>query len=165
MVVIEKILSNSRGEILKKSWGKNNKKLLLFEIISNYKSLVDKIYLFPSIFSKRKNSQVSFERNSVRYSSKYRSSDYNSMPNLPLENLNKPIDEDDENKNKLQLSLAWLNLSNMAKNKLGIENSRSTVNIMVTYLNKNSNLKWGLIVIAVYVLLFVIISILNYSQG
>ena len=74
-------------------------------------------------------------------------------------------DEDDENKNKLQLSLAWLHLSNMAKNKLGIENRRSTVNIMVTYLNKNSNLKWGLIVIAVYVLLFVIISILNYSQG
>jgi hypothetical protein len=73
-------------------------------------------------------------------------------------------DEDDENKNKLQLSLAWLHLSNMAKNKLGIENSRSTVNIMVTYLNKNSNLKWGLIVIAVYVLLFVIISILNYFQ-
>ena len=73
-------------------------------------------------------------------------------------------DEGDENKNKLQLSLAWLHLSNMAKNKLGIENSRSTVNIMVTYLNKNSNLKWGLIVIAVYVLLFVIISILNYFQ-
>lgn len=73
-------------------------------------------------------------------------------------------DEDDENKNKLQLSLAWLRLSNMAKNKLGIESNISTVNNIVTYLNKNSNLKWGLIVIAVYFFLFVIIALLNYFQ-
>ena len=73
-------------------------------------------------------------------------------------------DEDDENKNKLQLSLAWLRLSNMAKNKLGIESNRSAVNNIVTYLNKNSNLKWGLIVFAVYVFLFLVIALLNYFQ-
>ena len=73
-------------------------------------------------------------------------------------------DEDDENKNKLQLSLAWLNLSNMAKSKLGIKNSRSIVNNMVTYLNKNSNLKWGIIVFAVYAFLFLVIALLNYFQ-
>ncbi len=73
-------------------------------------------------------------------------------------------DEDDENKNKLQLSLAWLRLSNMAKNKLGIESNRSAVNNIVTYLNKNSNLKWGLIVFAVYVFLFLVIALLNYFK-
>ena len=74
-------------------------------------------------------------------------------------------DDDDENKNRLQLSLAWLHLFNITKNKLGIENNRSNVNKMVTYLNKNSTLKWGLIVLAVYVLLFVIIGLMNYFQG
>jgi uncharacterized Zn finger protein (UPF0148 family) len=74
-------------------------------------------------------------------------------------------DDEDENKNRLQLSLAWLHLFNITKNKLGIENNRSNVNKMVTYLNKNSTLKWGLIVLAVYVLLFVIIGLMNYFQG
>lgn len=73
-------------------------------------------------------------------------------------------DDDDENKNKLQLSLAWLHLFNITKTKLGIENNSSNVNKMVTYLNKNSNLKWGLIVLAVYVLLFLVIALLNYFQ-
>jgi hypothetical protein len=73
-------------------------------------------------------------------------------------------DDDDENKNKLQLSLAWLHLFNITKKKLGIENNRSNVNKMVTYLNKNSNLKWGLIVLAVYILLFLVIALLNYFQ-
>ncbi|MDG1101495.1 MAG: hypothetical protein P8N29_09825 [Saprospiraceae bacterium] len=70
-------------------------------------------------------------------------------------------DEDEENDNKLKLSLAWLNLSKIAKNKLGIEYSSSTINNVVNYLNKNSNLKWGLIVFAAYVLLFSILGILN----
>lgn len=73
-------------------------------------------------------------------------------------------DDDDENKNKLQLSLAWLHLFNITKKKLGIENSGSSVNKMVTYLNKNSSLKWVLIVFAFYVLLFVIIGLMNYFQ-
>ena len=73
-------------------------------------------------------------------------------------------DEDDENKNKLQLSLAWLRLANTANNKLGIESNRSAVNNIVTYLNKNSNLKWGIIVFAVYVFLFLVIALLNYFQ-
>ena len=63
-------------------------------------------------------------------------------------------DEDDENKNKLKLSLAWLNLSKTVKNKLGIENNRGTFNNIVTYLNKNSSLKWVLIVFAFYVLFY-----------
>lgn len=70
-------------------------------------------------------------------------------------------DDEDENKNRLQLSLAWLHLSNTIKNKLGIENSRSNVNKMFTYLNKNSSLKWGLILFTFYVLLFVIIASIN----
>lgn len=70
-------------------------------------------------------------------------------------------DEDEENDNKLKLSLAWLNLSKIAKNKLGIEYSSSTINNLVNYLNKNSNLKWDLIVFAAYVLLFSILGILN----
>lgn len=73
-------------------------------------------------------------------------------------------DDEDENKNRLQLSLAWLHLLNITKNKLGIKNNRSNVNKMVTYLIKNSTLKWGLIVLAVYVLLFVIIGLMNYFQ-
>ena len=73
-------------------------------------------------------------------------------------------DEDDENKNKLKLSLAWLNLSKTVKNKLGIENNRGTFNNIVTYLNKNSSLKWVLIVFAFYVLLFVIIALINSFQ-
>jgi hypothetical protein len=73
-------------------------------------------------------------------------------------------DEGDKNKNKLQLSLAWLHLSNLAKNKLGIKNNRSTVNNIVTYLNKNSTLKWILIFCAFYFLLFVIIALLNFFQ-
>ena len=73
-------------------------------------------------------------------------------------------DEGDKNKNKLQLSLAWLHLSNLAKNKLGIKNNRSTVNNIVTYLNKNSTLKLILIFCAFYFLLFVIIALLNFFQ-
>lgn len=44
--IINEILSDSRRDILRKSWGTNNKKLLLFEIHRNYTSLVDKIYIF-----------------------------------------------------------------------------------------------------------------------
>ncbi len=73
-------------------------------------------------------------------------------------------DIDDENKNKQQLSLAWLHLSNRAKNKLGVKNSKSTINNVITYLNKNSTLKLGIIVFAVYVLLFIIIAVMNYFQ-
>ncbi len=73
-------------------------------------------------------------------------------------------DDDDKNKNKLQLSLAWLHLFNITRKKLGLENSGSSVNKIITYLNKNSNLKWGLIVFAVYVFLFLVIALLNYFQ-
>jgi hypothetical protein len=57
-----------------------------------------------------------------------------------------------------------LNLSKTVKNKLGIENNRGTFNNIVTYLNKNSSLKWVLIVFAFYVLLFVIIALINSFQ-
>ena len=40
--VIGEILSKSRGDLLMKSWGKNNKKLLKFEIHRNFTSLFDK---------------------------------------------------------------------------------------------------------------------------
>ena len=73
-------------------------------------------------------------------------------------------DDDEENKNKLLLSLAWLNLSKIVKNKLGVENNDTTVNKIVNYLNKNSTIKWGLVVFAVYVLLFAVIGLLNYFQ-
>jgi len=73
-------------------------------------------------------------------------------------------DDDEENKNKLLLSLAWLNLSKVVKNKLGIKNRYSAVDKLVNYLNKNSGLKWVLIIFSIYVLLFVIIGLMNYFQ-
>ena len=50
------------------------------------------------------------------------------------------------------------------KADVGIKNNRSTVNNIVTYLNKNSTLKWILIFCAFYFLLFVIIALLNFFQ-
>ena len=73
-------------------------------------------------------------------------------------------DDDDKNKNRLQLSLAWLNLSKVVKNNLGIVNRHSASDRLVNYLYKNSGLKWGLIVFLIYVLLFVIIGLMNYFQ-
>ncbi|MDC0098060.1 hypothetical protein OAI37_05425 [Flavobacteriaceae bacterium] len=73
-------------------------------------------------------------------------------------------DDDEENKNKLLLSLAWLNLSKVVKNKLGIENRYSAVDKLVNYLYKNSGLKWVIIVFSIYVLFFVIIGLINYFQ-
>ena len=73
-------------------------------------------------------------------------------------------DDDEENKNKLLLSFAWLNLSKVVKNKLGIENRYSVVDKLVNYLYKNSGLKWVIIVFSIYVLLFVIIGLINYFQ-
>ncbi len=73
-------------------------------------------------------------------------------------------DDDDKNKNRLQLSLAWLNLSKVVKNNLGIVNRHSASDRLVNYLYKNSGLKWGLIVFFIYVLLFVIIGLMNYFQ-
>jgi len=73
--------------------------------------------------------------------------------------------EEEENKNQLLLSQAWLNLSKLVKNKLGVEDSRGTVFKFVNYLNKNSGLKWGLIIFAFYVVLFVVIGLLNFFNN
>ena len=73
--------------------------------------------------------------------------------------------EEEENKNQLLLSQAWLNLSRLVKNKLGVEDSRGIVFKFVNYLNKNSGLKWGLIIFAFYVVLFVVIGLLNFFNN
>ena len=45
---LTRILNGRRLDMLMKSWGKNNKKLLLLEIHRNYTSLVEKFCIFPN---------------------------------------------------------------------------------------------------------------------
>ena len=104
--ILDDILSKSRGDILKKSWGQNNKKLLLFEINRNYKSLVDKIYLF-SAKSQRENNSLfpNSARHTYGTSRKYSRSQYNSLSNINTDNLEIPSDGGDESKRKVKEEL------------------------------------------------------------
>jgi hypothetical protein len=67
--IIKEILSKKRGDFLKKSWGQNNKKLLLFQIYRNYTSLLDKVCLFMNKSSNKSNSpnQIKKENNLNHY--------------------------------------------------------------------------------------------------
>ena len=117
--IIKEILSKPRGDILKKSWGKNNKKLLLFEIHRNYTSLVDKIYLF-STKSKRENSIFpNTTRNTFNYSKKSSLSriDYNSLPIMQTEKSETSTNSNGEDDNKKKVKEELIEFKKM-ENKI-----------------------------------------------
>jgi hypothetical protein len=104
---LKNIFSENCLETLEKSWSKNNKKLLLFEIHRNYTSLVKKICLYPTnniddIFKKK-----SYKHNySYQFNNNIISPRNNSSKNINIDNFNnkfeieRAISEDDNNKKK-----------------------------------------------------------------
>lgn len=103
-IVIREILNKKRTSLLKKSWGNNNKKLLLYEIHRNYSSLIDKIYLF------NQNDSLSFNenipgRNTISLPNVHRLTKFNSANIVKKEKLEYFNVNGEEKNNKIKNDL------------------------------------------------------------
>lgn len=135
--IIEDILSVSRGEILRKSWGKNNKKLLLYEINNNYKSIVDKIYVFPSKNSSDNISNLAL--NSERRSClSLKSNKFESEPNILLEKFDFIEEEEKMRKFKDEFLSFKKMKEKVVKNFFKLSESQITGSAVRDWLYENS---------------------------
>lgn len=84
---LKNILSRKRIEILSKSWGPNNKRLLIYEIYRNYSSLVEKFCIFPAMNKKKTRANSVNIENSYEFitSPKNSSNPINSKENISKE--------------------------------------------------------------------------------
>lgn len=100
--VLREVLNKSSRNILKESWGKNNKKLLLNEIHKNYTSLINKIYFF------RSNSiplNENFQARKTFTSSGRKLKKYNSNPYVKRDLVERNSNGDDGENKKLKEDL------------------------------------------------------------